>query len=529
MGLIPIRIAGEIEINISDLPQDIFEQVKAGLTFENEEKQKAAERHQFGFWDMPDVITLYKVEQRRGGDHVLLLPRGYAANLTAGLIDAGHTPIWEDHRVLAPAEPGYFRPFVMRDYQFDAATKLIQAQQGFYDAPAGSGKTWTALGVSAWLNQRTLVIVDKAGLLEQWRERAQHALGLKPDQIGKIGENVWEERDLTIALRQTLWSREWENKATRWFRTFGCVWFDEGHHLGAETLGEIARQVESRYMFAISATPAKSPTHGAVVHALVGPTVAQTTRQELYDREVLMRPTVERIETGFKANFWPDHDAEPDGSGGWKCQAEGCPKKGKHRHRNNYTSCLKKLVEDPERNVLIAREIVKDRGHVHLVPSRQLKHLDFIKKACIDAGWDGPIYFLRGEENARGESQLIAQAIQEGGKWGLVTDDRAPDLEPEWDQIEPPGEYGREAIIFSTVADEGLDIPPIDRNHIVFPMRQEAATIQLVGRGERVAPNKTDSIIKDYVDASEPFVGQSWERFRVYGGAGYKVRDVVIA
>lgn len=496
MTSVRARITGEIELNVDEVPQQALEQIKSALTFVNEDREKQKSMNIFGWWDLPEVITLYRFERRRSGEHVILLPRGFAYQLLLGMGQAGIELVWDDQRVSVPASPGYFKPFVLRDYQLEAAKHLLSSQQGFYEAPAGSGKTTTALGVSAWAQQRTLVVVDKAGLLEQWRTRASTFLNLSLDlseslAVGKIGEDVWEERDLTIALRQTLWSREWENKATRWWDTWALVWFDEGHHLGAETLGELARQVRAKWMFAISATPAKSPTHGAVVHALVGPIVARTTRQELYDRGVLMRPQVEQIETGFETPFWGDHESDSSGN----CEAEGCKKRGKHRHRNNYSSALKKLVEDKQRNKLIAERIVRDRGHVHLVPSRQLKHLDLLKQACCDAGWDGPIFFLRGEENARGESQDIVREI----------------------------EMSHEAIIFSTVANEGLDIPPIDRVHIVFPMRQEAATIQLVGRGERVAEGKEESIILDYVDSSVPFSDQALDRHMVYGAVGYEI------
>lgn len=514
MTPIKAKIAGEIELNISDVPSMVLEQIKGALTFPNEEREKRAAEDIFGWWDLPETIPFWRVEQRRGGDHVLLIPRGFASPLVSMVGSQGYNLEWDDQRVLVPSAPGYFKPFVLRDYQLEAVIAMMQHQQGFYECPAGGGKTVTVLGMLAWLQQRALIIVDKAGLLEQWRVRAHEFYGfplierkledggvvfeapLEGEQcVGKIGDDVWEERGLTIALRQTLWSREWETKATKWFRTWGFVGFDEGHHLGAETLGELSRRVESKFMLAFSATPSKSYTHGLVVHALVGPVVHKTERKVLYERGILMQPRIEQIRTGFETSFWPTHKAKDQGDGTWKCQVEGCKKTVKHGHRNNYASALKKLVEDPLRNGMIASKIVSERGHVHLVPSRQLKHLTLIRKACEDAGWDGPIYMLRGEENARGESQIIAQAIDK--------DD--------------------EAIIFSTVADEGLDIPPIDRIHIVFPMKQELGTIQLVGRGERTAPSKEDSIVYDYVDASEPFSSQAGERWRTYSLQGYAV------
>jgi superfamily II DNA or RNA helicase len=525
MHAVRARIAGEIEIHVADLPEQALELIKTALTVRNEDRDKQLQERVWGAWDLPEWITLYREERRRGGDHVILLPRGFAANLVAGLASLDAAVEWDDQRARADAEPGYFSPFALRGYQARAVADMLAAEQGFYECPAGGGKTVTMLGLMAYAQQRTLWITDKAGLVEQARARAAAFLGLEHDQVGKIGEDVWEERDLTICLRQTLWSRLWELDATSWFDKWGLVIFDEGHHLSSETLTEICRRCRSHYLFGTSATPAKSETRGRIVHSLVGPVVAKTERQELYELGVLVKPDVEVVRTGHDDDFWPTHDAQLDTSTNeLTCLVPGCRKRGtQHTHRNNYSTVLKHLVESDERNELIARRIVSERGHVHLVASRQLKHLDAIRRACEDAGWDGPINMLRGEENAAGLSQHIAEAVVAGGQWELI---QHPDADDDaWEQVAPVGDHGREAIIFSTVADEGLDIPPIDRVHVVFPMRQEAAVIQLVGRCERVADGKDGAVIVDYADRCSVFAEQALERDRVYRYVGYSIRE----
>lgn len=528
MTIVTAEVSGEIVIKVDELPVMALEQIKAALTFENEERAKMMSLQKFGAWDLPKTIELWRIEHRRSGEVVLCLPRGFSRDLAAGMSAMGIDLRWHDLRTEVQAAPGYYRQFALRDYQLAAVIDMIQAEQGVLESPAGSGKTVTMLGLMAFTNQRAVVVVDKVGLLEQWRERAAHFLGLgldlksdDPRTVGKIGDDAWEERDLTIALRQTLWARLWQVEALDWFKNKGMVVFDEAHHLASDTLSEICRKVPSKYIFGPSATPAKSEMKGNVVYSLIGPVVHRITRQELYDRDVLMRPSVELIRSDLQADFWPDHTVDSH----TPCEVPGCPKSGvkAHKHNNNYSSCLKKLVEDKDRANLIASRIVAERGHVHLVPSRQLKHLDLLKKAVVSAGWDGPIYMLRGEENAAGLSQHIADAIHQGGQWEMVFREAAGG--EEWEQATPIGEHGREAVIFSTVADEGLDIPPIDRIWITFPMRQESAIIQLVGRGERVSEGKVDAIIKDVVDPGcAIFQDQALERERVFRNIGYTVR-----
>lgn len=497
MTVVPATISSEIVIKVDDLPPQVLEKIKSALTFENEERTKAATLRLHGWWDLPKTIAMWREEHRRSGDHVICLPRGFASQLTAGLTAVGASVQWDDRRTSALATPGYFVPFALYDDQVPFVASLMAAEQGIGFAPTGAGKTTCLLALMAYAQQRAIVITDKEYLVEQWRERAAQFLGLSLDfdddhSVGKIGKGVWEERELTIALRQTLFSRLWETKATDWFSRVGVTILDESHHAGtAETLQEVVRDIPSRMLFGVSATPARTETQGKIISSLIGPIVAEISRDALYKSGRLMRPSLRIVSTDFKADFWPDHDSKLDGA----CQMPGCKKASRHSHRNNYTSVLKKLVESKERNDLIAEQIASERGHVHLVPSRRIKHLDAIRKAIERAGWDGPIFMLRGEENARGESQEIARQIAEA----------------------------HEAVVLSTVADEGLDIPPIDRIHMVFPGRQAAATIQVIGRCERISEGKADAVVIEYHDPGcEVFNEQHGERMRTYRMQGMR-------
>lgn len=545
---IPVRVAGELVIKLSDLPEALINEIKAALTFENEERTKALSLRQWGAQNLPETVHVWRQETRRGVDgpeHLLCLPRGFARQLSMGFAAKDLQLDWIDERVRPLAAPGYWRPVLLRGYQGEASTALLIAEQGVYMCPAGGGKTIVMLGTAALAGLRTLWITDKVYLANQTRERAA-AQWLDPAQTvrgldlsmdfeqerssGFIGQDVWEERDFTVALRQTLWSRKWELDPTNWWDQWGMIIVDEVHHAASDTLGELCRAVRSAFFFGGSATPAKSETRGKIVFSLVGPIVHETPRERLYAEGVLMKPSVQRIYTEFDTEFWPDHESSLDDDGQLTCLVPNCPKTKKgqnHSHRNNYSSALKKLVESKERNARIAQEIVSERGHVHLVYSRQLKHLDLIRKAAEKAGWDGPIYYIRGEENANGLARGIAAAIEAGGHWEPQEDPETKEIE--WVQVKEMTDGVREALVLSTVADEGMDIPPIDRVHMPFPGKQAAATVQIIGRGERNAEGKTDSIIKDWVDETNVFQGQADERYGVYVAAGYTVTDVADA
>lgn len=518
MTVVPVRLEGELTIELENLPQMALEQIKSALTVENEEREKAATLKQFGWWDLPETIPLWRVEDRRSGEKVICIPRGFGPNLIAGLNGMGLEIQLDDQRSTAAAQDGYFKPILLRGYQHEAVLDMLRIQQGFYKAPAGAGKTQAVLGAMAYANQRALVITNKAALAEQWRTRAAslfdfpmerddkgrlHAV-IKGDRCpGLIGQNTWEERDLTVCLSQTLHSRIDYLDAQQWWRKWGFVVIDEGHGAAAETLGEVSRRLSMYYFMAASATPAKSETRGKIVHALIGPIIHETPRERLYAEGVLMKPTVEIDNGDFDEVFWPDHDAEFDKvDQRWKCQVPDCKKNNKHGHRNNYSSVQSKLVKDEPRNARIVKRIMEDRGHYHLVPARQKGILDALRKMIIEAGWPKEkVWYLRGEENAAGLSEQIKDEIMQSD----------------------------EAVLLSTVADEGLDIPPLDRIHLVFPMRQEAATIQVVGRVERIWEGKDDAVVLDYADPKcECFRIQLEERLRTYRMQGYTITGIEV-
>lgn len=517
---VPVRVTGELVIKIEDLPEMALEQVKSALTIPNEEREKAQALKQFNWFELPETVPLYRVETRRGGENVICLPRGFAAGLVNGLAGMGIQVAWDDQRTLSASHPDYYKLFLSRDYQAEAALAWMAAQQGFVKGPAGSGKTVLVLWALAMLGQKALIITDKTALANQWRVRAhqfykmpielddegyeQAALTKKGDpdlrEAGFIGQGVWEERNLTICLRQTLHERGFALDGTRWWQNWGAVIFDEGHHLTADTLGDICRKITSVYLGGVSATPWKTPERGMRVTCLVGPIVHEIPRKILYERKVLMKPEIHVINGDFVTPFWPDHDAEYDKhQQRWTCLKPDCTTNKKHGHRNNYSSALKAIVESKERNARIAAKIAGERGHYHLMPSRQLKHLDLIEKALIKAGWPKEkIWKLRGEENAAGLDRVIDQQL------------RASD----------------EGVLLSTVADEGLDIPPLDRCHMIFPMRDPILTEQIAGRVERVFEGKKDAIVYDWRESDmDVFEGQYDERTRVYLRNGYTIKQ----
>ena len=87
----------------------------------------------------------------------------------------------------------------------------------------GFGKTTTALHILCKL-KKTLVIVNKEVLLNQWKERIQFFI---PDasigSLNKVSADV-DGKDMVLAMLQSLSLREYD------LSSFGFAIIDEAHH-----------------------------------------------------------------------------------------------------------------------------------------------------------------------------------------------------------------------------------------------------------------------------------------------------------
>ena len=114
----------------------------------------------------------------------------------------------------------------------------------------GLGKTVIALNIIAKLQVKTLIIVHKEFLMNQWIERIKEFL---PDaSIGKIqGQNISISADIVIGMLQSLSMKDYDESI---FDSFGFIIIDEVHHMGAEVFSQALLKVNTNYCLGLSAT-----------------------------------------------------------------------------------------------------------------------------------------------------------------------------------------------------------------------------------------------------------------------------------
>lgn len=141
--------------------------------------------------------------------------------------------------------------------------------------PVGYGKTLTALHLACLLKKRTLVVVHKQFLAEQWRERiSQFVPGASVTTVQ--GSCCDVSGDFVICMLQTLVARKYPASA---FATCGLVIVDEAHHVAAEAFNKAMRELCAPYTLGLTATPERRDRLGKVVEWFLGPIAFRACRE----------------------------------------------------------------------------------------------------------------------------------------------------------------------------------------------------------------------------------------------------------
>jgi superfamily II DNA or RNA helicase len=469
-----------------DLANDIFDD----LTIPNKAKSYAEKTNRWGWQDMPDDFQLGWLD----GD-VVVMPRGYALRLKHKLRARGRRVQWIDRRRRARRpQLAWRKEFAARPHQTTAVTSMTKHQQGIYEAPTGSGKTLACLMfIQAVRPARTLVLVEKLDLLSQWLREIGNWFG--GEYAGQIGSGKWiDTKRITVATAQTLWRRFKtvdlsDPDIMAWFDSFDCVIVDECHHVSAATLEFIAGNFTAKWRFGVSATPDKQDDKYDIVRAVLGDVIHRDEEKKLRKAGVLVRPSVEVFDTQFSFFYWNDHESDEEGN----CEVPGCKRMSFHRHSNNYQALKDRIVVDGRRNRIVINTILnglRDGKHHHLVISDEIRHLEALWAMLLNEldreQIFPPTYMLTGQVNGKKRAAMVQEIKQQS-----------------------------EAIVFATIAKEGLDIPQIDRIYLPFPASNAKSTQQKIGRGTRSSNGKRETTIIDYRDRKVPLLRRQFRNRRV--------------
>ena len=426
-----MKVGSQLSIRFDELSEGEWKALRGKLTFQigdGEIIQCFRRRVTLGIYSLPRGAWSLVPDKLRYQDN-RSLPKSRKLEFTLKLDDVEKDPRFEG--------------------QLDAVKAMFEHQQGLIIRPPGTGKTQIALAFSSLCETKVLVLVHTKDILDQWVTAAEKALpGAK---IGVIQGTRCEIGDVTIAMVQTL-DRRYMSKPSSWWKQWGCVIADEGHHVSAPTWEAIMNKCYAYYRFGFTASLTRADGMHPTMKFIIGPVIHKMKFKSTVKLEV------EPLYTGFRFLYGGPHD---------------------------WMKLLDALINDEERNRTIAEVINAEiaEGNSVLVLSRRIEHLGNIAQYV-----EGPNEILTGSRKRSDRARILDEF-------------RSGDIR---------------CLLATQLADEALDVPRLNRVVLTFPGKHEGRIIQQIGRALRTHPDKKDAVIYDCVDDVGVLRHQWEQRARTY-------------
>jgi len=230
---------------------------------------------------------------------------------------------------------------------------------GILECGTGTGKTFMALYVLSQLKTKTIVVVNKIPLMNQWKSEIQRFL---PDiKIGTLQgqKNVdIHNSDIVIAMLQSLARIDYPDEL---FNEFGCVVVDECHNTSSKVFSQVLFKLCCKYTIGLSATPKRADGCEYVFKWHIGDVVYKSNEQRKGKPPIIQFLKID-------SSDYKEVATENKFTGQKQIQ---------------FTSMLSELVDMPKRNQLIIdiiKDLIKkDFNRKILILSDRRNHLQIIK------------------------------------------------------------------------------------------------------------------------------------------------------
>jgi superfamily II DNA or RNA helicase len=336
---------------------------------------------------------------------------------------------------------------------------------GILSLPCGFGKTILALYFISVLKKKTIVIVHKEFLMNQWIDRIKFALPSAKVGIVQGDKCEIEDSDIIIGILQTLSMKDFASDA---FDSIGHVIIDECHRIPSRVFSKALLKLNSTYMLGLSATPNRKDGLTKVLKYYIGDIIYSVKSNEKNIVKVL-RYLLNSTDENYNKEIY-----------NFRGQVQ------MPTMLNNIASYYKrtKLIMDK-----VIEEINKNENRQILILSDRKQQLEDMFKIAKESGIESIGYYVGG---------MKKEKLKENESCRILL-----------------GTF--------PMANEGLDIPSLNGLVLATP---KSDIIQSIGRICRMKHENIQPIIIDMVDKFSIFDNQSNKRFNVYKKKKYQITDI---
>ncbi len=319
-----------IYVEFEGLSKSFLNLLKRMASFYNPEFYMR-QKQRLSTFNTPRIVSTYDLNER-----YIVLPRGLLEPLRRLGVKHKIKMEIQDKRLL---EKTTIPPLVLelRPQQIDVFNSLMQYDYALLIAPPGFGKTAVASAIIATRSVKTLILVNKTALIDQWKEKLMSYFAIDGKAIGILGKGKNSlNGSLDVATLQSLKNRP------ELIEEYSQIIIDEAHHIPAVSFEIPLKRFKGKYVVGLSATPKRKDGMEAIMRLQCGEIVHEIKKSTIQRHQLKTVPT--RYETLL----------------------------------NHFSTILGELSEDNDRNQLIIDEIKILIHRKVLVLSERIEHLNHL-------------------------------------------------------------------------------------------------------------------------------------------------------
>lgn len=432
-------------------------------------------------WNQPRVIYL--------GEDIndyIKIPRG----LLETLLNKCHSSNI-DYEIIDKREKG--KPInvsftgKLRDEQITAASALLSYDNGVLNAATAFGKTVVSSYLISQRKVNTLIIMQSVSLIDQWVDELHRFLEINEDlpmyktKTGKekqrkdlIGVLHGNKNTLTGIIDVVSVNSIYDNEGNcRLNHEYGMVIVDECHHGASHVFENVLRQINSKYIYGVSANDKRIDRLEKKVYMQLGPIRHQYTSKERIEKQTINHYVFPRFTRVIPLG----------------------------ENKNDLNSAYSFISKNENRNNMIISDIKKciEEKRTPIVLTRFKEHAKSLYESLKENVLDHT-YLIYGDHSFK-ENEEVRKTI-------LALSHNEPFI----------------LVATSQSVGEGFNVPRLDTLFLTSPVSGEPLVDQFLGRINRDYKYKKSAIVYDYVDSHIHYFNNMYKkRLSAYRKIGFDV------
>lgn len=480
-GVVRIVLADRIYIDSTGMSNKTKRQLRRMATFSNKQY------FQNQAMDMPNYDESRFIYLGSDEGKYIVLPRGLREEILKKFDNAGISYKIEDKRTKGQELNISFRG-ELRESQIPAVETMLENETGILHAATAFGKTVVCCDMIARRGISTLILVDRADLMNQWIKRLEEFLDIDeelPEYQTKTGRtrkrksligNLQGAHDTLTGIVDVAMIRSLKKKDGFHpkLKEYAQVYFDECHHAASDSAIEVLQEINAKYVYGVTATPKRGDGKEKINEFLFGPIRYRFTAKDRAEEQNINHLVYPRFTRTVKPH---------------------------HLSKTPYGNDAYELIRNNDvRDEQIIRDVA-DCVQAGRTPVVLTKYVDHAKKLSERLKtYADRLILLTGANGTKARRAQVEELNKVDNSDSLIL------------------------VGTGSLLGEGFDFPRLDTLFMATPVSGENVVEQYVGRLNRDYDGKENVIVYDYVDSHIPKFDKMYSaRMKAYKKIGYEL------